>query len=73
MELSPEWLTGGGLLLEVIAAVVLSQAQGSILKLENWGYSNPNPDVLKRAAKKSRWGWLIFGLGIVAQLAALWF
>jgi len=51
---------------------VLSWAQGSILKLENWSYANPRPDVPKKAAKASRWGWLAFGLGIVAQLVALW-
>ncbi len=69
MELSAagaDWLTGGGLVL-----VGALRAQGSIVKPENWGYANPNSDVLESAVKASRWGGLAFGLGIIAQLVAL--
>ncbi len=40
---SADWLTAIGLVCEVVAAFILSTAQASITKLENWGYANPIP------------------------------
>ena len=68
-----EWFVALGLVMEVAAAIVLYKAQADVLKLDTWGYANPNPDVLERSARRSRWGWGAFAGGFILQLLGLAF